>query len=167
MSDVFMCIKNIGNALQSGKAVFFVGTGISKDHPSNIPLADDVTNNVLYLLCHGNISLQKLVFMKENPTEKDTPDGIINVYRKITKDIKENLGNNYSKNNGYNRLEEKRSIRMEVLLQFMWNVTKRDVLKILEPFNESTPNKYHYFLAKALDCGNDVVTTNYDGLIEL
>ena len=166
MCDISKCKEDIGNALRCGKLVFFVGTGISRDYPSNISLADDVTNNVLYLLCYGNASLQKLVFESENPTEKDIPDGIIKILHDIRKNIKGELGDNYYKKYGYDRWEKKESIRMEVLLQFVWNVVKEDVLKILEPFNESVPNKYHYFLAKALECGNDVITTNYDGLIE-
>ncbi len=166
MCNISRCVEHIGNSLKCGKVVFFVGTGISNDYPSNIPLADDVTNNVLYLLCYENASLQKLVFKNENPTEKDIPDGIIKIFQDIRKNIKGELGDGYYKKYGYDKWEKKESIRMEVLLQFVWNVVKKEVLRILEPFNESVPNKYHYFLAKALECGNDIITTNYDGLIE-
>lgn len=168
MHDIPKYIKDIGNSLNHGQVVFFVGTGISYDYPSNIPLADDVTNIVLYFLCQGNDSLQNLVFGKKGPSVvEDIPEGIIGVYREIAKRVENSLGRDYSEKCGYEKWKvKKKSIRMEVLLQFVWDVLKLEVLKILEPFNESVPNKYHYFLAKALEYGNDVITTNYDGLIE-
>lgn len=63
-------------------------------------------------------------------------------------------------------LESTKNLRPEVILQIIHNEIGNGALDILDVLKSDNPNQNHFFLAKAMNYGNTVITTNFDNLIE-
>lgn len=57
-------------------------------------------------------------------------------------------------------------LRPEVILQIIHEEIGDRALDILDILKSDNPNQNHFFLAKAIDYGNTIITTNFDNLIE-
>jgi len=133
-------ISQFAERIRESKVVFFVGAGISNGHPSHLPLAGQLMETIYRIL------YKKSDFFKVGTAK--------------TK-------NNYLIEEDFVKLFLSKSncqIRFESLLQILSDTLQS--LDVLQVFKSKQPNNNHKFLAEAIIGGNQVITTNFDTLIE-
>jgi tetratricopeptide (TPR) repeat protein len=108
--------------------VFFLGAGISKAPPAQLPLAGELVRAIIETLSQNEYLLSQKKSM----------------------------------------LKDLERIRLEVLLQLMYEQIGKASLETLEVFKDGEPNTNHIFLARLAKHGkiSEVLTTNFDSLIE-
>lgn len=127
--------------------VFWVGSGISKNNPSSLPLGVEFSEFYIKK-CLGSEA-----------------EGFLNRYRKIFKLVRE-----YNKDSSVS-LSDFNIImpRLEIVFNIFKELKEESEINLLDSLNflgETIPNKIHYLLAYLFRDGCSIITPNYDLLIE-
>lgn len=126
------------------KLVFWLGAGIDRDSPTELPLGYELTDDILKRTCGKKLSGQILQEWK-------------NSRNRINEIMDENIHIDE-----YPRLET----ILEAVRIFEDNLSVNNtVINGLKSFADAPPNSNHYILAEMLHQGANIVTTNYDRCI--
>jgi len=128
------------------KLVFWVGAGIDRDSPTELPLGYELTDDILERTCGKELSGQILQEWK-------------NSRNRINEIMNEDIHVD-----GYPRLET----ILEAVRIFEDNLSiDNTVINGLKSFADAPPNSNHYILAEMLHLGANIVTTNYDSCVPI
>lgn len=126
------------------KLVFWLGAGIDRDSPTELPLGRELTDDILERTCG-----------------KELGDRILKEWKNSRNRINEIMNKNIHFDE-YPRLET----ILEAVRMFEDNLSvDNTVLSGLKSFADAPPNSNHYILAEMLHQGANIVTTNYDSCI--
>lgn len=131
-------MKEIVRGLEIGEVVFFVGAGVSKAPPSNLPLGMELKNKIIQAICC------------------DRESALVTFMNVMLPKIETTLSQKIER------------IRPEVIFQILYDHIGALGLESLGFMRKGIPNSNHRFLAQALKDGysKSVLTTNFDCLIE-
>lgn len=128
------------------KLVFWVGAGIDRDSPTELPLGQELMDEILERACGKKISSQILQEWKNSRT-------------RINKIMNGNIHVDE-----YPRLET----ILEAIRIFEDNLSiDNTVINGLKSFAYAPPNSNHYILAEMIHQGANIVTTNYDSCVPI
>lgn len=128
------------------KLVFWVGAGIDRDSPTELPLGYELTDEILERTCGKELSGRIIQEWK-------------NSRNRINKIMNENIHIDE-----YPRLETV----LEAVRIFEDNLSvDNNIMNGLKSFASALPNSNHYILAELLHQGANIVTTNYDSCVPM
>lgn len=139
--DYSQTIQRLCDYLNAGKVCILAGAGISYNHPSHVPLAGQIQDEILRQIWKQSPLLQELGLQKEDklPAEAE----FVNLLKGA----------------------DKTALRFELLMQVIADSTQ-DLKSLLPLFKTKKFNQIHRFIAESFKRNNQVVTTNFDVLIE-
>ena len=130
------------STLSAKDILFFVGAGISKNLPSNIPLGDELIKFILDIVCG-----------------KDESKVFINTWEEFSDEIKK-----------YDSSLSFPIPRLETILgcidELDTILSRKSILSGIADWANVPPNNNHYILSKFLNEGSNIITTNFDLGIE-
>jgi len=138
--DTSDLICRFSNFIKAGKCLILCGAGISNTHPTHLPLAGQIRNEILRELWRNSPLIRKLNL--DAYSSKLNEDKFVDLL----------VGT------------PKNELRFELIMQIILDASGE--LMIPQLFNSNSPNLMHYFIAKAIACGSQVITANFDNLIE-
>ena len=153
LTTMHKVLNSIANDIEKRNLVVFIGAGISIDGPTSLPGAADLTNTILAAVCSVQRELQELIF--PNPAEL-RPSALLAPFWKIEQE-------RFS----IKRPEDlKSSLRLEVVLELLFEAFGTHGLECLTFMKSRTPNHHHTFVARLHTMGCQVLTTNFDTAVE-
>lgn len=145
---VMQCEQIINNIKKYpiDKLVFWVGAGIDRDSPTQLPLGYELTDDILERACG-----------------KDLSNSILQEWKNSKNFINKIMNENIHVDD-YPRLET----ILEAVRIFEDNLsTDNTIINGLKSFADAPPNNNHYVLAEMLHRGANIVTTNYDRCVPI
>lgn len=128
---------------------FLIGSGISRSAPSSIPLVKEFIDALLQTL-DDNVTKDLINFIMP--------------HMKGSGSLHERLSNRSSAESEFHKLQD---LRFETILRALKRTGFDPGLKILSAMNkQNAPNTFHELLTEFICEGCDVLTTNFDRMIE-
>ena len=133
-------LDRFSHYIRTGRVAFFVGAGISHPHPSHLPLAGQVAEAIVRNMYRSSSFMKKVAHSKSRRFMSEN-----DLIRMLL-------------------CSPGHVLRFECLMQLVLDTVSDSPL--LSVFHCRLPNYYHRFMAEVLSLGNQVVTVNFDTLIE-
>lgn len=139
-------IQEIKNA-EPSRIVFWVGCGVDRNSPTNLPLGNELTNELLIMTCGDDVSKRIWKCVAKQKSEEQL-----------------------LREKGVDYEEEYTGLRLETIIHEIKVFEKElqrpiSILKGFKVFLEPPPNICHKVLAQYLRRGSNIVTTNFGNAI--